>query len=113
MTLTLPCFLEVLILEELERDFSEVLILEGLKSFRMSKMRGFLEVLILKGLKLNFSEVLILEELRRDKCEIKGSLGDVSGRGSIGSARRESAGRAGAPDGGFSGDADLQFTRTV
>jgi hypothetical protein len=69
--LPLPCFLEVLILEELQRDFSEVLIPVGLKSFGMNVMRGFLEVLILEGLKSDFSEVLILEELRRERCEIK------------------------------------------
>jgi hypothetical protein len=76
----LPCFLEVLILGDLEREISEVLILIGLKSFRMNTIRGVLEVLIIKGLKFDFSEVLILEELRREKCEIKGVLRGVSGR---------------------------------
>jgi hypothetical protein len=48
-----PCFLEVLILGELERKNTEVLILVGLKPLRISvieKCRDFLEVLILKGL---------------------------------------------------------------
>jgi hypothetical protein len=62
--------LEVLILGGLEREISEVLILEGLKSFRMKKIQGSLEVLILEGLKFDFSEVLILGGLRGEKCEI-------------------------------------------
>jgi hypothetical protein len=109
----LPPFLEVLILEELRRDFSEVLILGDLKSNAENEIRGLLEVLILKGLKFDFSEVLILEELQREKREIKGFLRGVLRRGSIRSAKRESAGRVRAPDEGFSGDADLRFTRAV
>ena len=60
----LPCFLEVLILEELERDFSEVLILGDFKSNVENEIQTVLEVLILEGLKFDFSEVLILEGLR-------------------------------------------------
>jgi hypothetical protein len=102
MTLPLPCFLEVLILNDFKsfvlevliaKDFksfiSEVLILVDLKSLRMSEMREVEK----------FSEVLILEELRREKCEIKGFLRGVSGRGSIGSATREGAGKARASGG--------------
>jgi hypothetical protein len=109
----LPLFLEVLILEDLERDFSEVLIPVGLKSFRINMIRGFLEVLILKGLKSDFSEVLIPEELRREECEIKGFLRNVLRRGSVGNTRREAAGRPRPSVGGFTGDADLRFTRPV
>jgi hypothetical protein len=68
--LPLPCFLEVLILEGLRREFSEVLILVGLKSFRMNMMRGFLEVLIPEGLKTDFSEVLILGGLGATNFEL-------------------------------------------
>ena len=64
------CFLEVLILGGLGRDFSEVLILIGLKSFRMSEIRAVLEVLILEGLKFDFSEVLILGGLRATNFEL-------------------------------------------
>jgi len=62
--------LEVLILEGLRREFSEVLILVGLKSFRMNMMRGFLEVLIPEGLKTDFSEVLILGGLGATNFEL-------------------------------------------
>jgi hypothetical protein len=60
----LPPFLEVLILEELKREISEVLILGDFKSNVENKIRGVLEVLIIKGLESDFSEVLILEGLR-------------------------------------------------
>ena len=63
----IPCFLEVLILGGLERNFSEVLILEELKSFRMNVLRGLLEVLIPGKLQTRFSEVLILEGLEAKK----------------------------------------------
>jgi hypothetical protein len=66
----LPCFLEVLILEELKRDFSEVLILGDLKSIAKNEIRRVLEVLILEGLKFDFSEVLILEGLRATNREL-------------------------------------------
>jgi len=66
----LPCFLEVLILEGLERDFSEVLILGDFKPIAENEIRGVLEVLILEGLKFDFSEVLILGGLGREECEI-------------------------------------------
>jgi hypothetical protein len=66
----LPLFLEVLILGGLPRDFSEVLILVELKSFRMNAMRRVLEVLIIKGLKFDFSEVLILEGLEATNFEL-------------------------------------------
>ena len=60
----LPCFLEVLILEGLKREFSEVLILGEFKSIAENEIQGVLEVLIPEGLKFDFSEVLILEGLR-------------------------------------------------
>jgi hypothetical protein len=66
----LPCFLEVLILGELQRDFSEVLILEDFKSNAENEIRGVLEVLILEGLKFDFSEVLILGGLGAKKGEL-------------------------------------------
>ena len=59
----LPCFLEVLIPEGLERNFPEVLILVGLKSFRITVLRALLGVLITRELRRDFSEVLILEGL--------------------------------------------------
>jgi len=52
-------FLEVLIPEDLEANFTEVLIPVGLKSFRMNAMRKCLEVLILvefKPCRINRSE---------------------------------------------------------
>jgi hypothetical protein len=66
----LPLFLEVLIIEGLERDFSEVLIIGDLKSNGENEIRVALEVLIIKGLKFDFSEVLILEGLRAKKREL-------------------------------------------
>ena len=112
----LPCFLEVLILNDFKSFVLEVLIIKDFKSL-------FPEVLILGELKAlrmsemreveKFPELLILEELRRETCEIKGFLRGVFGRGSIGSARREGAGKARAPGGGIGGDADSRFTREV
>jgi len=62
--------LEVLIPEELKRNFSEVLILVGFKSIAENEIRGVLEVLILGGLKSDFSEVLILGGLRATNFEL-------------------------------------------
>jgi hypothetical protein len=66
----LPCFLEVLILEELEREISEVLILVDFKPFTENKIRRVLEVLIPEGLKIDFSEVLILGGLGTANFEL-------------------------------------------
>jgi hypothetical protein len=66
----LPCFLEVLILEGLKRNFSEVLILGDFKSNAENEIRGVLEVLIPEGLKFDFSEVLILGGLRAKNFEL-------------------------------------------
>jgi hypothetical protein len=66
----LPLFLEVLILEGLRREFSEVLILGDLKSNGENEIRGVLEVLILGGLKFDFSEVLILGGLGAKRGEL-------------------------------------------
>jgi hypothetical protein len=79
----LPCFLEVLILNNFKSLFPEllipgdfksfapeVLILVGLKSLGMNVIENsakFLEVLILVGLGFRFSEVLILEDLEPGK----------------------------------------------
>jgi hypothetical protein len=76
----LPCFLEVLILNDFKSFepevlilidfkslFPEVLILVGLKSWRINEMQefeNFLEVLIPEGLQGGVAEVLILRELR-------------------------------------------------
>ena len=64
----------MLILEGLKRDFSEVLILVGLTSFKMNMMRGLLEVLILEGLKMDFSEVLILGRLETPNFELRSAF---------------------------------------
>jgi hypothetical protein len=66
----LPCFLEVLIIVGLERDFLEVLIIKDFKSIGENKIRGVLEVLIIKGLKFDFSEVLILGGLGATNFEL-------------------------------------------
>jgi hypothetical protein len=66
----LPCFFEVLIIEGLERDFSEVLIIKDFKSNAENEIRGVLEVLILEGLKFDFSEVLILGGLGATNFEL-------------------------------------------
>jgi hypothetical protein len=66
----LPCFLEVLILEGLKREFSEVLILGEFKSIAENEIQGVLEVLIPEGLKFDFSEVLILGGLGAEKREL-------------------------------------------
>jgi hypothetical protein len=65
-----PSFLEVLILEGLKRDFSEVLILVDFKPIAENEIRGVLEVLILEGLKIDFSEVLILGGLGAANFEL-------------------------------------------
>jgi hypothetical protein len=65
-----PPFLEVLILEGLKCDFSEVLILVDFKPFMEREIRAVLEVLILEGLKFDFSEVLILGGLRATNFEL-------------------------------------------
>jgi hypothetical protein len=63
-------FLEVLIVEGLGRDFSEVLILVDFKPIAENEIRRVLEVLIVEGLKFNFSEVLILGGLKAGKFEL-------------------------------------------
>jgi hypothetical protein len=80
----LPCFLEVLILNDFKSFepevlilmdfkslFPEVLILVGFKTLRIRRMQGIdelrgdlVEVLIPEGLKCDFSEVLNLKGLR-------------------------------------------------
>jgi hypothetical protein len=66
----IPCFLEVLIVEGLQRNFSEVLILVEFKPVAENEIRGVLEVLIPEGLKFDSSEVLILGGLGAGKREL-------------------------------------------
>jgi hypothetical protein len=70
----LPHFLEVLILEGLPRDFSEVLILVDFKPIVEKEIQRVLEVLILEGLKIDFPEVLILRGLGATNFELRSAF---------------------------------------